>query len=95
MGQLNRRGWVFQEKSLFRRSIYFTENQVYWECGHAVRCETLTKLYKWVSPIQNYSGQLLKFNILKSSFLADPDFQQSAERYYKGMKIRFFEILYE
>jgi hypothetical protein len=32
---------------------------------------------------------------LKSSFLSDPDFPRSAFGYYKGMRIRFFESLYE
>ncbi|KAI9643121.1 hypothetical protein NHQ30_008856 [Ciborinia camelliae] len=41
---LNRRGWVLQERALARRTIYFTENQTYWECGDGVRCQTLTKL---------------------------------------------------
>lgn len=42
-GELNKRGWVFQERALSRRTIYFTEKQTYWECGEGVRCETLTK----------------------------------------------------
>jgi hypothetical protein len=46
LGQLNKRGWVFQERALSRRTIYFAENQVYWECGKGVHCETLTKLSK-------------------------------------------------
>ncbi|KAK8094956.1 hypothetical protein PG997_001641 [Apiospora hydei] len=37
------RGWVFQERALARRSIFFSEGQTYWECGHGVRCETMTK----------------------------------------------------
>ncbi|KAF3025516.1 hypothetical protein E8E14_008557 [Neopestalotiopsis sp. 37M] len=41
---LNTRGWVFQERALSRRTIHYTSNQVYWECGHGVRCETLGKL---------------------------------------------------
>lgn len=41
-GRLNRRGWVLQERALARRTIYFTENQTYFECGNGVRCETLT-----------------------------------------------------
>lgn len=40
-------------------------------------------------------GPVLTSYSLKSSFLSDPDFPQSAERYYRGMKIRFFETLYE
>ena len=45
-GALNRRGWVLQEHALARRTIFFSESQTYWECGHGVRCETLTKLKK-------------------------------------------------
>lgn len=45
-GDLNRRGWVFQEHALARRTMFFTENQVYFECGDGVRCETLTWMRK-------------------------------------------------
>jgi hypothetical protein len=43
-GELNKRGWVLQERALSRRTIYFAEKQTYWECGNGVRCETLTKM---------------------------------------------------
>jgi hypothetical protein len=46
LGELNKRGWVFQERVLARRSIYFTSTQVYWECGAGVHCETLGRLHK-------------------------------------------------
>lgn len=46
-GELNKRGWVFQERALSRRTIYFSEKQTYWECGGGVRCETLTKMKKY------------------------------------------------
>lgn len=45
-GELNRRGWVLQERALSRRSIFYTSTQVYWECGAGVHCETLTRLQK-------------------------------------------------
>lgn len=45
-GPLNKRGWVLQERALARRTIYFAENQNYWECGEGVRCETLTRMRK-------------------------------------------------
>jgi hypothetical protein len=45
-GELNKRGWVFQERALSRRTIYFAEKQTYWECGKGVRCETLKKTSK-------------------------------------------------
>ena len=41
-GVLNQRAWVLQERALSRRTIHFTANQSYFECGHGVRCETLT-----------------------------------------------------
>ncbi|KAF2720715.1 HET-domain-containing protein, partial [Polychaeton citri CBS 116435] len=31
---LNQRGWVLQEHALAQRTIFFTKNQMYWECGH-------------------------------------------------------------
>ncbi|WAO91722.1 Protein kinase domain-containing protein [Fusarium falciforme] len=43
-GGLNKRGWVLQERALARRTIHFTKNQTYWECGHGVRCETLAHM---------------------------------------------------
>jgi len=41
-GALNQRGWVFQEHALARRTIFFTDHQMYFECGAGVRCETMT-----------------------------------------------------
>lgn len=43
---LNKRGWVYQERALARRTIHFTKEQMYWECGDGIRCETLTKMKK-------------------------------------------------
>ncbi|KAI1122254.1 HET-domain-containing protein [Nemania abortiva] len=43
-GALNKRGWVLQERVLARRTIYFAENQTYWECGEGIRCETLIRM---------------------------------------------------
>ncbi|KAL1596698.1 hypothetical protein SLS59_007728 [Nothophoma quercina] len=43
-GSLNQRGWVLQERALARRTIYFTENQTYFECGNGIRCETLASM---------------------------------------------------
>ena len=44
---LSYRGWVFQERILSRRTIYFTDRQVYWECGVCIRSEALTKMHKY------------------------------------------------
>jgi len=42
--RLNKRGWVMQEQVLARRTIHFSANQTYWECGEGVYCENLTQL---------------------------------------------------
>lgn len=43
---LNSRGWVLQERALARRTIFFTDTQIYWECGDGIRSETLARLKK-------------------------------------------------
>jgi serine/threonine protein kinase len=45
-GALHSRAWLLQEHALARRTLFFTENQTYFECGNGVRCETSTKLRK-------------------------------------------------
>jgi hypothetical protein len=47
-GPLCSRAWVFQERALARRTIFFTNNQIYWECSGGVRCESMSKLAKYV-----------------------------------------------
>jgi hypothetical protein len=39
---LNKRAWVMQERVLAKRTIHFSANQTYWECGEGVHCENLT-----------------------------------------------------
>jgi hypothetical protein len=55
-GELNQRGWVLQERALSRRTIYFTETQLYWECGGGVRCETMTMMKKYVFSPHSFSS---------------------------------------
>ncbi|KAK4097370.1 hypothetical protein N658DRAFT_527113 [Parathielavia hyrcaniae] len=43
-GEMSKRGWVLQERALARRTIYFAQQQTFFECGGGVRCETLTKM---------------------------------------------------
>jgi hypothetical protein len=47
-GELNKRGWVLQERALSRRTIHFTARHTYWECGSVIRCDNLTQMVKWV-----------------------------------------------
>jgi hypothetical protein len=42
--RLNTRAWVMQEGVLAQRTIHFSANQTYWECGEGVFCENLTQL---------------------------------------------------
>ncbi|KAK0666020.1 hypothetical protein QBC41DRAFT_399065 [Cercophora samala] len=43
-GPLNQRGWVLQEHALARRTIFFTENQTYFECGQGVMCQSMMRM---------------------------------------------------
>lgn len=43
-GVLSQRAWALQERALSRRTIHFTANQAYFECGDGVRCETLSHM---------------------------------------------------
>jgi hypothetical protein len=45
---LGKRGWVMQERALAKRTVFFAEKQTYFECGDGVRCETMTKMRKYV-----------------------------------------------
>ncbi|KAL0931264.1 heterokaryon incompatibility protein [Colletotrichum truncatum] len=38
-GTLHQRGWVFQERFLSPRLLYFAEDQLMWECSEKHRCE--------------------------------------------------------
>ncbi|KAH9206156.1 heterokaryon incompatibility protein-domain-containing protein, partial [Leptodontidium sp. 2 PMI_412] len=40
-GPLSKRGWVLQERALARRTIFFTNNQTYWECSQGIRLQFL------------------------------------------------------
>ena len=44
--QLNTRAWATQERYLSRRTIHFSANQIYFECGKGVYCENFTIMHK-------------------------------------------------
>lgn len=37
---VNKRAWVLQERLLASRVVYFGGKEVFWECAHAIACET-------------------------------------------------------
>jgi hypothetical protein len=44
---LLRRAWVHQERTLSPRTVYFSDYQVYWECGYNVASEDGDTLITW------------------------------------------------
>ncbi|RSL99016.1 hypothetical protein CEP52_009960 [Fusarium oligoseptatum] len=93
-GDLNKRGWVLQERALARRTIYFTKSQTYWECGQGVRCETLTRMTKQVQYRSKLILQLTSSSN-QAAFLGDANFPDVAIKASKGTRILFYEGLYE
>ncbi|RMJ13787.1 hypothetical protein CDV36_006531 [Fusarium kuroshium] len=77
-GDLNRRGWVLQERALARRTVYFADMQTYFECGQGVRCETLART-------KNRSEDLLGDAKFPNRALRTTS---------RGLKIRYFQDLY-
>lgn len=94
-GYLNNRGWVLQERALARRTIYFAERQTYWECGKGIRCETFTKMTKYVMNTLEKQLDTDCVTSKQAAFLGDPNFPQMAKDDTKGARIRLFESLYE
>lgn len=93
-GDLNKRGWVLQERALARRTIYFTESQTYWECGHGVRCETLAYMTKRVRRESTLSLWLTSSSN-EAAFLGDANFPDVAFKSSKGARIHYYQRLYE
>lgn len=103
--ELNKRGWVLQERALSRRTIHFTSVQAYWECGgDGVRCETLSKLQKsvylpgykpkWVA-LALYHGILLTSSSKTSQFLSHHDFPKSIMDYFEENRVYLLQWLFE
>jgi hypothetical protein len=61
--KLNTRAWVMQEAVLARRTIHFSANQIYWECGAGVYCENLTRLERY-DPCVTTTEELLIIHVI-------------------------------
>jgi hypothetical protein len=46
-GVLNSRGWVFQERLLAPRVLYFGHDQIFWECRQRRACEAYPLSNSW------------------------------------------------
>ncbi|KAF1830975.1 hypothetical protein BDW02DRAFT_582475 [Decorospora gaudefroyi] len=77
---LNKRAWVMQERVLAKRTIHFSANQTYWECGEGVHCENLMKMRS--SPRKSY-------------FLLDPSFPDRLLKSGRGRTVEFIHFLFE
>jgi hypothetical protein len=47
------RGWVFQERLLSRRCIYFTPERIYFQCGRGTVSETVSDNPAWVRTVSD------------------------------------------
>ncbi|KAF7184823.1 hypothetical protein CNMCM7691_006692 [Aspergillus felis] len=47
------RGWTYQEAVLSRRCIYFTEQEIYFECRMATWRESISEPVEWIDPSMN------------------------------------------
>lgn len=93
-GSLSERGWVMQERALARRTIFFTEKQVYFECGQGVRCETLSKL-RWSVSKTREPIHLLTNLSDRAAFLGDSNFPAYGMKHKPGAQIYLIASLYE
>ena len=61
---LANRAWVLQEQLLAARTLYFGENQVYWECCAGRRSESHPALAEWIdgSDIEQFSNWFEPFS---------------------------------
>ncbi|KAJ4315291.1 hypothetical protein N0V84_008447 [Fusarium piperis] len=87
---LHQQGWRLPDRALARRTIYFGHVQTYCECGHGIRCETLTKMRKQVTP-----GLKQRSTSNEEAFLGDANFPSIATRASKDHKIRLLKFLYK
>jgi hypothetical protein len=50
---LLKRGWVFQERFLARRMVYFGSQQLFWHCNESLVCETCPEYMTTPTPLSN------------------------------------------
>jgi hypothetical protein len=86
-GPMHQREWTFEERAFARRTIFFGENQMYFECGGGIRCETLSLMHKYdthLSPFfrttkQRCTNPRHGYSPI-ATLLGDPNFPNLAEK---------------
>jgi len=85
-GFLTRRGWILQERILSPRTIYFGQEEVFWECSSVTASETIP--WGWT----DNASPLVKFNshdlALSSGTLIDDDLNHIRQQPESPRKIR-------
>lgn len=68
---LLRRGWVFQERLLSVRTVYFSGDQLYWECGELCASEMYPVGGPWDASLTEKNNGILEHNttILDQAFI--------------------------
>ena len=80
-GFLDQRGWIFQERVLSARTIYFSANELVWECNELLASESL----RWgLGSDDECAPLLIKFNSKNGAPMANSLRQ---ERYYNYSRL--------
>lgn len=84
---LLRRGWVFQERLLSVRTVYFGEDQLYWECGELCASEMYPVGGPWDASLIEKDNGILEHNttILDQAFMV---LSGRIKNYYAILKSR-------
>jgi hypothetical protein len=70
------RGWVIQERYLSKRTLHFTNTQVFWECDNGSVCETCPNGY----PERN-TGSVFRVFDLERRYIERSGWEELVERY--------------
>jgi hypothetical protein len=81
-GFLTRRGWILQERILSPRTVYFGQEEVFWECSSVTASETIPWGWKDKSPLVKFNSYdlALPTGTLLTSEPPHLEYQQSPKK---------------